>query len=139
MEKSCIGYILAFFMGITVWFFVEKFFPNYRKGKPSPIWIPIEWIISGFLLAVCGMQDAANIAVFLPRELQLGEFVAFAGIIFLGLGFLFYLKGERIQDIVNKKTRVTDVRAATIVDLVYAVILFDFIMHSNMPMYTPWV
>ena len=139
MEKSFIGYFLAFFMGITVWFVVEKFFPNYLKGKPSPIWIPIQWVISGFLWAVWVMQDAANIAVFLPRELQLGEFVAFAGFIFLGLGFLFYLKGDRIQDIVNKKTRVTDVRAATIVDLVYAVLLFYFKMHSNMPMSTTWV
>ena len=85
------------------------------------------------------MQDAANIAVFLPRQLVLGEFVAFAAFVFLGLGFLFYLKGDRIQDIVNKKTRVTDVRAATIVDLVYAVLLFYFKIHSNMPMSTTWV
>ena len=139
MEKSFLGYFLAFFMGMAVWFVVEKFFPNYLKGKPSPMWVPLQWLISGSLWAVWIMQDAANIAVFLPRQLDLGEFVAFAGFIFLGLGFLFYLKGDRIQDIVNKKTRVTDVRAATIVDFVYAILLFYFKMHSNMPMSTTWV
>jgi hypothetical protein len=139
MEKSFIGYFLAFFMGIVVWFVIEKFYPNYLKGTAHPIWIPMQWLISGFLWAVWIMQDAANIAVFLPRQLDFMEFVAFTGFIFLGLGFLFYMKGDRIQDIVNKKTRVTDVRAATIVDLVYAVLLFYFKMHSNMPMSTTWV
>src|SRR5690554_5775287 len=139
MEKSFIGYFLAFFMGITVWFVVEKFFPDYLKGKPHPIWVPLQWLISGFLWAVWIMQDAANIAVFLPRQLSLGEFITFAGFVFLGLGFLFYLKGDRIQEIVTKKTRVTDVRAATIVDFVYAILLFYFKMHSQMPMSTTWV
>src|SRR5690606_35828216 len=115
MEKSFIGYFLAFAMGIGVWFILEKFFPHYLKGKASPVWVPLQWLISGFLWAILIMQDAANIAVFLPRQLDLMEFLVFTGFIFLGLGFLFYMKGDRIQDIVNKKTRVTDVRAATIV------------------------
>src|SRR5690606_4065054 len=139
LQKSLLGYVLAFLSAILVWFFIEKFIPNYLKGKPSPLWMPIQWIISGFLWAVWVMQDAANIAVFLPRQLVLGEFIAFAGFVFIGLGFLFFLKGDRIQEIVNKKTRVTDVRAATIVDLVYAILLFYFKMHSNMPMSTTWV
>lgn len=139
MEKSFLGYFLAFFMGISVWFVLEKFFKNYLDGKPAAYWMPLQWLTSGFLWAVWIMQDAANIAVFLPRQLDLTEFLVFVGFIFLGLGFLFYMKGDRIQDIVTKKTRVTDVRAATIVDLVYAVILFYFKMHSNMPMSTTWV
>lgn len=139
MQKSFLGYVLAFVMGITVWYAVEKLFPNYLKGKPHPLWVPAQWLISGSLWAVWVMQDAANIAVFLPRQLDIYELVAFAGFIFLGLGFLFFMKGDRIQDIVNKKTRVTDVRAATIVDFVYAILLFYFKMHSNMPMSTTWV
>jgi len=49
------------------------------------------------------------------------------------------MKGDRIQKIVTEKTKVTDVRAATIVDFVYAIILFYFKMYSNMPMSTTWV
>lgn len=139
MQKSFIGYLLAFVMGIVVWFVVERFFKNYLHGKPAPYWMPIQWLTSGILWAVWIMQDAANIAVFLPRQLNLWEFFGFAGFVFLGLGLLFYMKGDRIQDIVTKKTRVTDVRAATIVDFVYAIILFYFKMHSKMPMSTTWV
>ena len=52
---------------------------------------------------------------------------------------IFYLKGDKIQDIINEKTNVADVRAATMVDLVYAVILFYFKMYNNVPMSTTWV
>ncbi|SNS60222.1 Phosphate/sulfate permease [Belliella buryatensis] len=139
MQKSFLGYLLAFGIAIVVWFVLEKFVKAYLKGKPKPYWYVLQWITSGTLWAVWIMQDAANIAVFLPRQLNVWEFVAYAGFVFLGLGFLFYLKGDRIQGIVNEKTKVTDVRAATIVDFVYAIILFYFKMVNNVPMSTTWV
>lgn len=139
MQKSFIGYFVAFFAAIAVWFILERFVKNYLKGNASPYWYIFQWITSGLLWAVWIMQDAANIAVFLPRELNVWEFSAYTGFVFLGLGFLFYFKGDKIQDIVNAKTQVTDVRAATIVDLVYAAILFYFKGYSDMPMSTTWV
>ncbi|MHA7130575.1 hypothetical protein [Algoriphagus namhaensis] len=139
MEKSLSGYFLAFFIAIIVWFALEKLVKNYLKGKPAPYWIYFQWITSGTLWAVWIMQDAANIAVFLPRQLDVWEFVAYAGFVFLGLGFLFYMKGDKIQGIVNEKSNVTDVRAATIVDLVYAIILFYFKLYNSVPMSTTWV
>ncbi|MFL0683711.1 MAG: hypothetical protein ACJLTB_10885 [Algoriphagus aquaeductus] len=139
MFKSFVGYVLAFVLAIIVWFILERFVKNYLKGQPRPYWIFLQWITSGVLWAVWIMQDAANIAVFLPRQLDGVEFSVYAGFVFLGLGFLFYLKGDKIQQIVNEKSNVTDVRAATIVDLVYAVILFYFKIHSKVPMSTTWV
>ncbi|AMQ55158.1 hypothetical protein [Algoriphagus sanaruensis] len=139
MFKSFVGYLLAFTLAIVVWFILERFFRNYLKGQAKPYWIVLQWITSGVLWAVWIMQDAANIAVFLPRQLDTFEFIVYAGFVFLGLGVLFYLKGDKIQEIVTEKSNVTDVRAATIVDLVYAVILFYFKMYSKVPMSTTWV
>lgn len=139
MFKSFVGYVLAFVLAIVVWFVLERFFKDYLKGKPRPYWMVLQWITSGILWSVWIMQDAANIAVFLPRQLSGVEFSVYAGFVFIGLGFLFFLKGDKIQDIVNEKSNVTDVRAATIVDLVYAVILFYFKMYSKVPMSTTWV
>lgn len=139
MQKSFFGYILAFFVAIAVWYILEKFVTSYLKGKPSSFWYPLQWVTSGSLWGVWIMQDASNIAVFLPRQLNVWEFLTYTGFVFLGLGFLFYLKGEKIQSIVNEKTRVTDVRAATIVDFVYAILLFYFKSYSNMPISTTWV
>jgi hypothetical protein len=139
MKKSFMGYLLAFFIAIIVWYLVERLVKNFLKGVARPYWFVLQWITSGTLWAVWIMQDAANIAVFLPRQLNTWEFVGYTGFIFLGLGFLFYLKGDRIQGIVNEKTKVTDVRAATLVDFVYAIILFYFKMLNNVPMSTTWV
>jgi phosphate/sulfate permease len=139
MFKSFIGYLLAFVLAIAVWFILERFVKNYLKGEAKTYWIYLQWITSGILWSVWIMQDAANIAVFLPRQLNPIEFSVYAGFVFLGLGFLFYMKGDKIQSIINEKTDVTDVRAATIVDLVYAVILFYFKMYNKVPMSTTWV
>lgn len=139
MTKSFIGYVLAFGLAMIVWYALERFVKNYLKGQPKPYWMVLQWITSGTLWAVWIMQDAANIAVFLPRELNVYEFIAYTGFVFLGLGLIFYLKGDKIQDIINEKTNVADVRAATLVDLVYAVILFYFKLYSNVPMSTTWV
>jgi phosphate/sulfate permease len=139
MFKSFIGYLLAFVLAIAVWFILERFVKNYLKGKAKSYWIYLQWITSGILWSVWIMQDAANIAVFLPRQLSPIEFSVYAGFVFLGLGFLFYMKGDKIQSIINEKTDVTDVRAATIVDLVYAIILFYFKMYNKVPMSTTWV
>jgi phosphate/sulfate permease len=85
------------------------------------------------------MQDAANISIFLPRSLSFEKFLFFTGYIFLGLGILFYLRGDKIQEIVTEKTTVEDVRNATIIDLVYTLILLIFQWASKIPMSTTWV
>jgi hypothetical protein len=85
------------------------------------------------------MQDAANIAVYLPRSLSPVQFVVFAGFVFAGRGLLFYLRGDKIQRVVDEKTDVIDVRPATVIDFVYALILFGFTRASTIPMSTTWV
>jgi hypothetical protein len=139
MTKSFYGYVLAFALAILVWFILERFVKNYLKGEAKPYWMVLQWITSGTLWAIWIMQDAANIAVFLPRQLNVVEFAVYTGVVFFGLGIIFFLKGDKIQDIINEKTNVTDVRAATLVDLVYAVILFYFKLYNNVPMSTTWV
>jgi hypothetical protein len=139
LKKSLSGYIIAFVVAIIVWFLVGKLIKKYAKGKPAPYWRILQWVSSGALWSVWVMQDAANIAIFLPRSLNAWEFVAFTGFIFIGLGVLFFLKGDRIQKIVTEKAGVTDVRAATLVDMVYALLLFYFKTISVIPISTTWV
>ena len=67
------------------------------------------------------------------------QFFAFISVVTIGLGILLYYKGGRIQKIVTEKSVVTDVRFATLIDLIYCVILFYFKLHSKVPMSTTWV
>lgn len=140
LMKSFTGYILAFFIGIIVWALVSRWLERKVRNKAAgKWWTPFQWVTSGTLWAVWIMQDVSNIAVVLPRQLELWEFVVMAAYLFAGLGVLFYLKGDKIQGIVNEKADVTDVRAATIVDIVYAALLFYLKVISTIPISTTWV
>jgi len=139
LTKSLSGYLVAFVAAAIVWVLLSRIINKFVKGKPHPVWTVFQWITSGTLWAVWVMQDAANIAVFLPRSLSLGQFLAFALYIFFGLGILFYLRGDKIQQVVTEKSDVRDIRSASIIDFVYAIILYYFKIKSQVPMSTTWV
>ncbi|PVY42224.1 hypothetical protein [Pontibacter virosus] len=139
INKSLAGYVLAFVSALVIYLLLSKVIKRFIKGEAHVLWTVAQWLISGFLWYIWLVQDLANIAVYLPRQLGGFEFLAFAGFIFLGLGFLFYMKGDKIQHIINEKSEVRDVRSATIIDLVYALILYYFKEVNNMPMSTTWV
>lgn len=140
VTKSVSGYLLAFILSGLVWYlgynFIRKFF---KKRKIHAGWAITQWTVSGLLWSVWIMQDGANIAVFLPRRLDLVQFIVFTLVVFLGLGLLFYLRGDKIQRVVSEKVRISDVRAATLVDFTYALLLLYKLFVSTIPMSTTWV
>ncbi len=138
--KSWTGYILAFILSFLVWYLSYNVIKKYFKSRKfHRSWTIAQWIVSGSLWAVWVMQDGANIAVYLPRQQNLFQFIIFALTIFLGLGLLFYLRGDRIQKVVSEKSRISDIRAATLVDLTYVVLLIYKLFISTVPMSTTWV
>lgn len=139
LTKSLSGYFIAFFVAIIIWFSLSKYLDKLFQGKPGRFWMPLQWVVSGFLWSVWVMQDAANIAVYLPRSLEFSGFLVFTGFIFFGLGILFYMRGDKIQQIVTEKSYITDVRSATVIDAVYASVLYYFKWVSVIPMSTTWV
>lgn len=139
LSKSLSGYLVAFVTAMIVWIVLSRLIKKFVKGNPHPSWMIFQWLTSGSLWAVWIMQDAANIAVYLPRALTFVQFTAFALYIFFGLGILFYLRGDKIQKVVTEKSDVRDIRSATIIDFVYAIILYYFKIKSQIPMSTTWV
>ena len=138
-EKSLLGYGLSFIVAMAVWYLAAGLINRLTTGEPHPFWTVAQWIISGWLWSLWITHDAANIAIFLERSLTFWDFVLFTSFIFFGLGILFYLRGDKIQKIVTEKSAVVDVRAASVIDLVYAFILFVFKEWSNIPMSTTWI
>lgn len=138
--KSWSGYLLAFIVSFLVWYLSYNTIRKYFKSrKHSNSWVIVQWLVSGTLWATWVMQDGANIAVFLPRSQSIGQFSVFALTIFFGLGLLFYLRGDKIQGVVSEKTRVSDIRAATLIDLSYVILLIYKLFISTVPMSTTWV
>ncbi len=140
VSKSISGYAIAFILSFVIWYglyeVIRKFF---KSRKSNPWWTYVQWAVSGLLWSVWIMQDGANIAVFLPRQQSLWQFIIFCSTIFLGLGVLFYLRGDKIQKVVSEKVRISDVRAATLVDFSYVLLLIYKLFISTIPMSTTWV
>lgn len=139
LTKSLTGYFLAFVISFAVWFLISKIVQQLLTNPAHPSWRVAQWLTTGLLWSVWLMQDAANIAVFLPRQLTGVELIAFIVPITIALGIMLKKGGAKIQEIVDKKTTTYDVRSATIIDFVYAIILFYFKLHSKIPMSTTWV
>lgn len=140
VSKSVSGYALAFVLSFAIWYFAYNLIKTYFKSRKShPAWSVVQWTVSGTLWSVWLMQDGANIAVFLPRQLSLTQFIIFAFTIFAGLGLLFYLRGDKIQKVVSEKVRISDVRAATLIDFTYVLLLIYKLFISTVPMSTTWV
>ncbi|WP_293610424.1 hypothetical protein [Ponticaulis sp.] len=105
----------------------------------SMYWVIVQWVTTGYLWAVWLIQDFANIFVFLPREITAVQgFIAMGGIVLL-LGYTFANQGGPVQRILKTKSNVTDIRSATIIDFLYATLLFFFKELNDLPMSTTWV
>lgn len=138
--KSLSGYGMAFILSFLIWYFSYNIIKKYFKSrKTHTAWTVVQWTVSGSLWATWVMQDGANIAVYLPRQQTPVQFFIFSLTIFAGLGLIFYLRGDKIQRIVSEKVRISDVRAATLVDFSYVLLLIYKLFISTVPMSTTWV
>lgn len=154
--KSLTGYVVAFAAGAVIWLLISRFWEKWigrtKDDKISPAWTIFQWLTTAFLWFTWLQQDFANIFVFLPREPimnEAGEVTKMAfdpTLIILGaivmaamMAYIFKTRGGVIQKIVLAKTHTVDVRAATIVDLIYAVVLYYFKELNDVPMSTTWV
>lgn len=142
LVKSIVGYGLAAIVAYITWmvlahFINEKF--NLVKQEHRVYWRTFQWLSTGFLWFSWLSHDMANIAVFLPRqvplELLILSFMTLSG----WLAYIFYNHGGKIQTIVLEKTGSRFMRSATIIDLVYAVLLIYFKELNSIPMSTTWV
>ncbi|MCA8889251.1 MAG: hypothetical protein KDA46_10505 [Parvularculaceae bacterium] len=151
LQKSLIGYALAFVVGGVLYAAlaptVERWFLKTRDQQHNRIWIVLQWITTGYLWSVWLMQDFANIFVFLPRgagaggepALNLFEATIAVAVILVLLAYTFWNKGGPVQKILQSKTSVHDIRSATIIDFLFATLLFYFKELNNVPMSTTWV
>ena len=144
--KSLAGYALAFVTAILFYLLISKWiekrfldknmdeFPNSKKW-----WTLGQWGATGFLWSQWLMQDFANVYAYLPRKLQLLELLLSLVVLLALLAYIFYQRGGNIQKIVLSKRNTTDIRSATIIDVVFGLILFYFKEVNSIPMSTTWV
>lgn len=156
--KSLTGYVVAFAAGAAVWLLISRAWEVWvgrtrdDDERLHPMWTVFQWATTGFLWWTWLLQDFANIFVFMPREPVFADdgsitMMVFKPEVIVGgailmaamMAYIFKTRGGEIQKIVLSKTHTTDIRAATIVDLIYAVVLYYFKELNDVPMSTTWV
>ena len=145
--KSMVGYLLAFGVAFLTWIIAEKILAKRAENKKSEkvsdkktiFWRAAQTITTILLFSTWLMHDMVNIAVFLPKQLSFNVMLLISAIFLIGLAYTFYIKWGPVGNIVTKKTSTDQIVAATMIDLIYFLILLIFKEWSNIPMSTTWV
>ena len=155
--KSLGGYGVAFTFALISFFLLsrltERLFLKHPLDEEGhglwtnrSFWTVLQWSSTGFLWSQWLTQDLVNIMVYLgnPREVSLGTFLFALVTLLVMLGYIFYRKGGKIQEIVRVKTNTHDIRSATFIDFFYGLVLllfkFDMLgIGAKIPMSTTWV
>ena len=139
--KSMMGYVVAATAAYAIWYVVSRYLDETKpvKEEHKAYWRVGQWVTTGFLWWTWLSHDMANIAVFLPRQLDLSLMFMISVVFVGGLAFMFREGGGKIQKIVLEKHNTRYVRSATIIDAVYWIILFFFKELNDIPMSTTWV
>jgi hypothetical protein len=142
LMKSVVGYGLAAVVAYIAWIIVSKFI-NEKFDEVSDKWIGFwrnsVWVTSGWLWWVWLSHDVANIAVYLPRQLSPTLLITVMAYFTVLLFYIFYIQGGPIQKVVLDKTGTRYARSATIINTIYAVVLYYFKELNDLPMSTTWV
>ena len=157
LVKSLGGYGVAFTFAILAFLVLSRvterlFMRHPLDGEDHGLWTnrkfwtALQWGSTGFLWSQWLTQDLVNIMVYLgdPREVTAGTFAFALAVLLLMLGYIFYRRGRKIQEIVRVKTNTQDIRSATFIDLFYGLVLllfkFDMLgIGAKIPMSTTWV
>ena len=139
--KSILGYGLAAIVAYVLWLLIARVIDEKEdvSDRAKKFWRVFQWCSTGFLWFTWLSHDVANIAVFLPRQIEFWQLILILVFFVIGLAYIFYNRGGAIQQIVMDKQSTKYVRSATMIDLVYAFLLLYFKQMNNIPMSTTWV
>ncbi len=130
-------YSLVAFLFILGIFYERE--ADEKTSRSSTFWRIAQTFTTALLFGTWLMHDMVNIAVFLPSGFGLEIMLLISVLFVLGLAYTFHINGGPVGNIVTKKTSTNEIIAATMIDLVYFVILLIFKDWSNIPMSTTWV
>jgi len=143
LVKSIVGYGIAAAVAYLCWIVISKFinekFDEVTEDKWISFWRNSVWVTSGWLWWVWLSHDVANIAVYLPRQLDISLLLMVLAYFSVLIFYIFYIHGGPIQKVVLDKTGTRYARSATIINVIYAAVLYYFKELNDIPMSTTWV
>jgi len=137
--KSVLGYVIAFVCSLAFYYFLSKKLKIQIKEKNSKKWIVLQWITTGILWTTWLIQDLVNMFIYYPNPISFEKLAMLTSVLLIIVAIVLRMKGGKIQEVVDKKSATHNVASATIIDMVYALVLIFFTQINNVPMSTTWV
>ena len=141
--KSVVAYGIAAVAAYICWIDISKVinekFDEVTTEWKIAFWRNAVWVSSAYLWAAWLSHDVANIAVYLPRQLDITLLLIVVTYFTILLFYIFYIQGGPIQKVVLDKTGTRYARSVTIINTIYAAVLYYFKELNDLPMSTTWV
>jgi hypothetical protein len=135
-----VGYIVGIILSYSVWsFLLVKFTNKLFTESNAPIFKIIQWATSGILFMSWAIIGTANMVIFVPRDFDIYSLILF---LFLSLGviaFAIYNRGGPIQELVDEKCNMDNLKTTSITNILYASIILGLVELSPVSFSTTWV
>lgn len=137
--KSILGYLIAFGFSVIFYYLFSQVLKKTIRSKNSRLWMVLQWFTTGILWTTWLMQDLVNMFIYYPNPIDIERLILLCLVLLIIVAFILRARGGKIQEVVDQKSATHSLASATIIDLVYALILVLFTYVNNVPMSTTWV
>ena len=147
VSKTLHMYILAFLIGFILWKYIYPVIMKYlnryvdlnKANENIKFWFVLQYFSTALLWFAWLFSNMSSVLVFAPREFSIKDLI----LLFILAGFVIYYlvdnMGGSMQHIVKNKQGTSNVKSATIINIIYGILIYIFQFEVNIPISTTWV
>jgi hypothetical protein len=144
LTKTAASYFISFAVSAYIFFAILKKYKKYildtsDGDKYADMWVLLQ-IVSTIVLVINWLCfSISNITVFLPRKLNLHDFLLFIFILLYTLASVLSNKNNKMQNILSSKKNSNNLKINVLINILFSATLFVFKVINNVSIATTFV
>lgn len=141
------SYIISFIGAFFIWKYLGKIIKklwsnkiNFEElEKNQNLWVVLQYVSTASLWISWLISNSPTAIVFLPRQF---DFKSLSVFLFLGCFIIYYIlykKGGAMQNIIKNKKDTDNLQSATMLNIIYSLMIYTLQFAISMPISTTWV
>lgn len=140
ISKAFSGYFVSFIISFIIWNLVyEKYKKHLKSNDNYEFWKAIQYISIGVLWYSWLSTCMSSFLVFLPRKFNIRHLILF---LFIGILLLVIIAKNGIcnmEEIVEEKSDLKNIRSSVIFNITYSILLLVFKFNDRINITTTWL
>lgn len=140
ISKAFSGYFVSFLISFVIWNLIyEKFKKHLKSNNNDKFWKVVQYISIGVLWYSWLSTCMSSFLVFLPRKFNIRHLILF---LFIGILLLIVIMKDGIgnmEEIVEEKSDVKNLRSSVIFNITYSILLLVFKFNDRINVTTTWL